>query len=266
MNMKKRESFVFLFLSLVLMSLFFASSQYYSDVYRGSFTSNLAEGSYGAAEIISSLFGPFFGALLASPAELLFENILIFFIIFSIVFMVVQRMEVLRHNKAVVTIVSLSVSILAARFMDFEMIITILITYQTLGAVLTAILPLIIGFVFIQQFQSGTLRKIFWIFFTVVFFAMWDLRSYEAGPISWIYFWTAIVSLIFFIFDGTIRRALLKQKMVEQGINSNMEFSREVRRELRQLHDDHTQGIISDEEYRDLKRRYTRQLKDLAKF
>lgn len=256
---------MFVLFLLFLSSFFFVSAQYYSYSPRGSFTSNLAQGSSGAAEIIANAFGPFFDALLASPPELLFESILIFLIIFFIVFMVVKKIEILRHNKVAVMVISLSVSILAARFMNFEWIYTILLPYQTLGVVLTGFLPLIIGFFFIQSIKSGTIRKMFWIFFIVVFFAMWDM-NYYIGPVSWIYFWTALASLIFLVFDGTIRRALIKQKLIEQNIDSNLAFAREIRRELRDLNEDQKHGLVDEDEYKETKRRLTRQLKELAKF
>jgi len=167
----------------------------------------LERGSFGIAQFAVSAFGPFFSALFGGPQGYLFEKVMLFFIITSIIYMVVRDMDVFKGNRAIVLIVTFSVSILATRFFmisDF-LINTVLLPYSILGVALSAFLPLLIGFVFIHNFKSGFLRKSFWIFFIVVFAAMWDLRYVEVGGISWIYFWSAALSLIFFLFDGTIR-------------------------------------------------------------
>jgi len=231
-----------------------------------SLSSSAAQGSYGAANFIAALFGPFFGALLNAPPELLFENILLFFIIFGVTYMAVQRIEVLQTNDAVIWIVTISVSILAGRFISVEMIYSVLLPYSALGIALSAFLPMLVGFFFVKDLEQPILRRMFWILFCVVFAAMWDMRYFEAGPVSWIYFWTAVVSFLFFLFDGTIRRALMRMELQEQGLQTNEEFSRVIRRELHYLHEDHMNGVLNEAEYQRVKKRLTRQLHRLAKY
>ena len=129
-------------------------------------------------------------------------------------------------------------------------------------------LPVIIGFFFTHYGLKDypILRKIFWIFFTVVFVAMWSENYFVAGPIAWMYFWTALICLLFFLFDGTIRRALIKQQMDQAGVDSNLKFARHIKDELYELHEQKRIGIIDDKEYYKIKKQLSKQLRTLAKY
>jgi hypothetical protein len=181
--------------------------------------------------------------------------------------MTVKQMDILNKNKWIVLIVTFAVATLATRFiMLSDVIYTVLLPYGALGIALSAFLPLIMGFVFIQQFDSGVLRKMFWSLFLITFLAMWDLHYNDAGAFSWIYFWSAVAALGLMLMDGTIRRALLKQKMRDMNIDSMKEFSTHIRRELRENEQDRTDGIISQSQYLKKKNRLNAQLNQILKY
>ncbi len=231
-------------------------------------TDGLARGSLGLAEIVISAFGPFFSALLGGSTQYLFEKIMLFFIIVSIVYMVIRKMPIFKDNGAIVLIVTLSISLLSTRFFMFSdfLINTVILPYSVLGVVLSSFLPLLIGFFFIHQFPEGFLRKSFLIFFIVVFFAMWDLRYNEVGGFAWIYFWSAIISLTFFLFDGTIRRAMIREQMKTVAADNHEAFAGKIREEMAKLETAYAASYITESYYERTKRKLSKQLHDVLKF
>ena len=119
-------------------------------------------------------------------------------------------------NKGVVWIISVIIPLLSVRFIDFAWLNTILMQYQILGIALTGILPFIIYLFFLHNVSESTVvRKIGWIFFIVIYFGLWSTT--EAETYGQIYFWTMFVALIFLLLDGTIHRAIERQRWKEAG-------------------------------------------------
>ena len=83
---------------------------------------------------------------------------------------------------------------------------------------------------------------------------------------SWIYFWSAAASLLFLFLDGTIRRTILKEKMKTANVKNYKNMAVEIRRQLHQLEQDKKKHIISEEDYKELKRDLSNQLKNLMKY
>ena len=80
--------------------------------------------------------------------------------------------------------------------------------YGVLGIVLSAGLPFIIAFFFLESFESQALRKVGWIALIVVFISLAILRWSQlqgAGlNFGWIYVLIALISLLVLMNDGTI--------------------------------------------------------------
>lgn len=227
---------------------------------------NLERGSGGAIEIIQRLIGPFFAALLGGNGLYLFERILFLLIIVAVVYSVISKIPKFEDNNAIIWIITLSVSFLSTRFLLDEYIIqTVLLPYTALGVAITAILPLVIYFYFVQAFESSTIRKVLWIFFIIGFFGLWFSRYSELGQISWIYFFTGIAALIFLFADGTIRRLLLKQQMAQLGIQQRSDFERKIRRDINQVDVDISTNVVTPSQGRKIKKRLQKQLKAILK-
>lgn len=258
--MKKGSCIVVLFLFISIFLIGSVDAQGIND--------GLRRGSFGIAEIAVNAFGPFFSALFGGGDDLLFEKVMLFFIITSIIFMTIRKMDIFKENRAIIFIVTMSVSILATRFFTFSefLVNTVLLPYGVLGVSLSAFLPLLIGFAFIHSFESGVLRKAFWIFFVVVFWAMWELRYADVGTVSWIYFWSAVLSLLFFLFDGTIRRALVREQMKSIAADNMEDFAVKVRRELERLRENYSKGFVSENHYNKVRRRLEKQLNSITKW
>lgn len=231
----------------------------------GSLSSGLSKGMNQLLDAIRALLSPFFGAILGGSGEVLFQKILFLVIIFSIVFLVIKNMPVFKGNSLIIWIISVSVSLLATRFMSGDLLKTMLMPYTVLGVVLTSTLPLIIMFVFIQTLESKTLRKILWSFYIAVFLVIWSTRYAQIEILSYIYMGSAIIAFFFLLFDGTIRKAILKSKMDDLDQERRAKMRAEISEELTHLEDQYTKHHIDEAHYAKIKRRLTNQMNSMSK-
>ena len=222
--------FAFIFFSLTIVSAQTTQLGY-----------NLATGMNQLIDVVESLLGPLFYFLLGPTTGgfFLFEKILFFLIVLSVVYVSLSTIGPFKENdkKVVKWIVVLAVSILSVRFLnDFQIIQSILLPYSVIGVALTSIIPFLIYFWFVQSFKDNqTLRKILWVFYIVVFMAIWSNRYEELGKISWFYFWSAIAAGLFLLFDGTIRRIIVKAEMEAVNANNREDYMIKLRKELKEL-------------------------------
>ena len=232
---------------------------------------NLADGlGMGVEQLIEAgenMLFPFFSALLGGTSEMLFERVLFLIIIFAIVYIVISGMSIFSDNKAVVWIISISVSLLSTRFLVGEGLLqTMLLPYSVFGIAASSVLPLLIYFKFVQSFSdSTTVRKMFWVFYVVVFIGIWGSRYTEVGSLAWIYLLSAGAGLIFLLFDGTIRRAIVKQEMTALGVGSTGNFMIELRRKMGELEKNKRDGYVSESEYKRIKKSIAKQMKNVMK-
>ncbi len=205
-------------------------------------------------------------SVLVGGGDYVLEKVVFFLIIMSLVYVSLKRIPNLSDNNSILWIVTISVALLSARFLtEVTFIRTILLSYTVLGVSLTAGIPLVIYFFFVQSFESSTLRKIMWTLFIIVFIGIWFARYDEVGELSWIYFFTGVAALIFLLADGTIRRMLIKQKMKQLDIANRGDYEREILRNIDQARRDHNRNIISDWQFRKIMSRLRRQLNSLKK-
>lgn len=258
--MKGKKVLGIFVLMFLILSPLIASAQYYgySRFYGGVDTT---------FSWIENNVGPAFGYVLGGTGDLLFERILLFFVLLALVFIILSRMKLFKENYAVIWIITLAVSLLATRFLsDYSLVQNVLLPYSILGVALTAAIPFIIYFFFVQSFEdSSTLRKILWVFFIVVFLGLWGDRQSELGQLSYIYILTGLVALVCLLADGTIRRALWRDRMKQQGYNQKQDFVRGIRRQLADLEKDKKDGVVGDDYYYKMKRDLNKQMKSLYK-
>ena len=246
------------FASILMLSL--VSAQYwYID---------LRQGAEQVIQWITDIFGPFLSVLFGGGygTWFLFEKFLFFLIILAFSYVVLLKFPVFDEKKGIVWIITFAVSILATRFItEVEFVKTILLSYTVLGIAITAGVPLIIFFLFVNSFESVPLRKILWIFFSVIFFAVWTVRYDDIGSLAWIYFATGALALLFFFADGTIRRAMIKQQMQQLGVARREDLEREIRREMWQAGQDLNAPIISPQQHKRIMKRLQKQLDAVRK-
>lgn len=256
----KRVLVLLLFLGLLVFSPLIVSAQYYGGGFYG--------GADSAFSWIQNNVGPVFGYVLGGNGDLLFERILLFFILLAFIFVILGRIKVFKNNVAVIWIVTLAVSLLATRYMsDLSLVKNVLLPYTILGVALTAAIPFIIYFFFVESFEeSSTLRKILWIFFIVVFLGIWADRQSELGNLAYIYILTGLIAFVCLLADGTIRRALIKDKIRQLGANNAEEAARKIGNLMFELKKDYFEKkTISPEFYEREKRRLEKELKSVHK-
>ncbi len=194
--------------------------------------------------LVIDTLGPVFYVFLGGDGNMLFERIIFFFILVSIIFVVLSRIPMFAEKKAVIWIITLSVSLLSTRFLtSVQLVQNILLPYGVMGVALTAALPLIIYFTFVESFEgSSTVRKTLWLFFIIVFIGLWASRYDELGDLSWIYFMTGVAALIFLLADGTIRRILIKQQMDQLGILNRIDYQKDIKKRM----DDANKALLNN--------------------
>lgn len=175
---------------------------------------DLRQGSEQVIGLIVDFAEPFLQVLLGGEdytGLLLFERFLVFILILCVVYLALNNISVFEDNKAITWIIAVIVPLMAVRFINFEWLNTILISYQVLGIAIAGILPFIIYMFFLHSItESSTIRKIGWIFFIVIYFGLWATN--ESENYAQIYFWTMLIALVFLLLDGTIHRFFEKQR------------------------------------------------------
>lgn len=230
------------------------------------FGTDLQQGSELLVEWIQNIFAPIFVVLFGS-SDYLFEKVLFFFVILAFSFVALRRFKPFEDRIAALWVVTLAVALLATRFLtETDFVQTILLSYTVLGVALTAGIPLIIFFFFVESFESGVLRKILWIFFIVVFLGIWGSRADELGQLSYIYLFIGVAALILLLADGTIRRAMINSRWKQLGFRTREEFARKLRDQMYDLDQDYTVKYTIDKIYWEReKRRLQKQLKQVLK-
>jgi len=258
-----KKVFPVLVLLLLFSPLFVVAQSSYGGNTLGE---NLGYGMTQLIDNVEQMFGPLFSVVLGGYGDYMFEKILFLFILIALIYIVISRIDIFQDNKAVIWVITLAVSLLSTRFLaESGLVQTILLPYSALGIALTAGLPILIYFFFVESFdESATVRKMLWIFYIVVFVGLWASR-YELGSMSWIYMMSAIAAFLFLLFDGTIRRAIIKQKNRELNIDSRQNFIIEARKQLKELNKNYREGFMTESQYKKRVRRLNKQIKELMK-
>jgi len=170
--------------------------------------------------------------------QLLFERFLVFIIIFSITFIALIKAPFFSNQRPAAVVLSVVVPLLSVRYINFEWMNTILMSYQVFGIALTSLLPFIIYFFFLigiaplDSPYSGV-RKIGWILFGCVYLGLYvtaDNQFYGQ-----VYMWTAFGALLFFLIDGTIQDYYRKQKLKHHATRSLVDRTIQLQTQINEL-------------------------------
>jgi len=233
-----------------------------------------------AINILEPIFATVLGSSVVdgkTAGEVLFMKVLFFLIILAIIWTVLNMIDFFSDNTWVVVVIAGSVSILATRFLATPgWLSTVLLPYTVLGIALTAFLPFLIYFYFVEKALGThqTMRKIAWILAAVVFTALYISRFEEIGNLAgaesfnpaYIYLITAVTCIAFFIFDGTIRRAFVTSEMKSLGAADRSVLITELRRKIRQANDDLTNGILSPKDHKKMIKEFKKRLINAESF
>ena len=252
---------------IFVLMLLFSTSLVFAASGDRSLGDNLGMGMEQLIDSVEGMLYPLFSVVLGDYGDHMFEKILFMIILVAIIYVVISRMPIFNERKPIIWIITMSISLLATRFLtESQLVENILLPYGVLGVSLTGILPLIIYFYFVESFDdSATLRKILWIFYMVVFIGLWANRYTDLGELSWIYMISAILALIFLLFDGTIRRAIWKGR--ERGVDTerNANNIAMVRKKIDDNEFNFGKGYTEKHIYEKIERRLRKQLESLIK-
>jgi len=164
-------------------------------------------------------FGGFNADGQTGTGELFFIKLLVFIVVFALASYAIRRIPTLGDSTALRVTLAFIVSLMGVRYITNEAIINFIwLPYGVLAIAFSSLFPFIVGFLFIQSFDSSALRKFSWSMFFVIFAAIgyfrWDTLKITVSGIdktAWysnlgmIYVIVAILSLLLIFFDGQVR-------------------------------------------------------------
>lgn len=228
---KKEKIFIFL---VALLFLTLVSAQVFvNDPQRQGPFRDLAEMGKSLFNFLFDTLDPVLTFILGEPlesaqsSEIYLSKIMFFAVVFCLVWVTITKIDFLSENQIVLWVVSIAVSLLSTRWLtQNEIVNSILLPYDALGITLSAFLPILLIFVFIEIGLQGRrrkpIRKIAWVIFAVVFFIFWFVRYEQVSEVGeaimWVYPISALICLGLFIFDGTIQKFLKKFEMDKRNV------------------------------------------------
>jgi hypothetical protein len=262
---------VFVLLSILVLSLFsfFVSAQ-------GSIASRAFSGSGSIASFVESFVDgaePIVKLLVGDTGTIesnlnssfLFAKFLFLILVISVIWIPVKTLPFVGETRGFLAfIISFSVGLLSVRFLSANLISTILLPYTAFGISITAFLPLVLYFVWVEKGLQGamyrTVRKAAWIFALVVFVSLYFIRLPLIDPpiYATIYLIAGLLCLAFFLFDKTIQKAFIKSKYEGLKDVREMEARGELVEKLAELEKRWLKQSISPEDYNRLLKAYSK--------
>lgn len=235
--MLKNKKVLLSLVGILVLSLFVLN---FVSAYRYGFIGSFDHAIYQAQPILQFFFGD--GMYTTS---FMFEKILLFLLILSLVFVSLKNIPLFRtsggfvDNKNILTLVSIIVSLLSVRYIDTAWLYTVLTTYKAFGIIIVSVLPFIIYFFFLigiappEQMKYSSVRKIGWALFACVYLMLYSSSS--VGEYGDVYLWTALVSFLVLFLDGTIARYMINQKMRAAGSANIIEHLAKLNKRLDEI-------------------------------
>lgn len=124
-----------------------------------------------------------------------------------------SNIEVFTDHPWVHWTTSVVLAILGVRFLTPTLVETILLPNSVFGVAVASGIPFVVYFILLRGFTSEFLRRIAWIFFAVVFLALWNIRYTNLGDVAFIYPLTALLAVIMAFFEGAIQRYVFTSRV-----------------------------------------------------
>ncbi len=230
-----------------------------------SINSGIDSGVSGASPILSKLLGE------TPNGEWLFAKVLFFIIVFSVIWLSLDRIEFFSSKTWALALITSAVSLLATRWIASEALVnTLILPYSALGIAISAALPFILYAIVLEKGFEGPdhriTRRIGWIFFAVIFIGLWFTRDGLGGsPAPYIYPVTAALAIGMMFIDGTIQRFLRNMEMQKVGAANTEEAVTSLKEKISKLPDLVTEDVITAEEAARRKKKYLAKIDFLSK-
>lgn len=209
--MKKGTYTILAGIILSVMMLSFASAYYFPDL---RYVSQGVINKY--VDVFEPILNALFGGYGGWSGLYLFERLLLFILLVSVVYVSLTKATILGENKAVRWVISIIVPLIAIRFINYEWLSALFTQYAILGIIVTAVLPFVLFFYFIYGVAGdhGAIRKCGWLMFLGIYAGLWSTGTTETN--SAVYFWTTIAALGCLMLDGFIYRRYRALAMLRQ--------------------------------------------------
>jgi hypothetical protein len=207
--MNKRALLV---LSLVFVSVIasgFASAYYFPDT--RSLTQGVIDNYVNIGEpILSAMFGGN-----GWTGFMLFERFLLFIMLMSVIYVILERIPVFEGQKMVKWVVAIVVPLIGMRFVDYEWLSAVITQYGMLVIIMGSVLPFIIFFYFVHSIGKDypVLRKVAWIFFIGVYMGLWNTAGSELQGA--VFFWTVVAAVLMLLLDKRIEMYLAAKEFAK---------------------------------------------------
>src|SRR3989338_7419567 len=190
---------------------------------------------------VRDIFGLLLGEVSGGGGEIIFVKLLVFTIILSIVFLAVQRVPGFGGRNGLSFIISLAVSLISVRYLTTASLINFIwLPYGVVGVLLSSFFPFIIGFFFLQGFDSSVIRKVGWTGFLVIFVGLGWMRWNDFTASVWfknlalIYVVIAAISLLLLWFDKTIHSWFVMATIERKGQEINALNINQLQQQIQQ--------------------------------
>ncbi len=200
---------------------------------------------------VFELFRPLLEGIVGETVdgETFLAKILFLVIIFSIVWVSLGKVSFFNENTWVLATVGTAASILAIRwFGSSEIVQTAILPYSVLGIAISSGIPFILFYFIVNDFEK-TMRKVSWIFFSVVFVGLWFSRYEDLGSFGYIYLVTAGLGLAMLAFDGTLQKIKSKAKTERVRSATTSRLVDKLHDELKDADNRYSDGTIDSKEH-----------------
>ena len=175
-----------------------------------------------------------------SGADAFIAKVLLALLIVAVLYGVLSasNMTVFTDNPWVMWVTTIVLGILSVRFLSPSMVATIMLPNTVFGIALSAGIPFVAYYFLIRGFSEFQ-RRIAWVFFAVVFLALWNVRYDKLGDLSWIYPLTALLALIMAYLEGIIQKYLFNSQMKRARAAGKAKALTDLNNQLTQIFSDH---------------------------
>ena len=220
---------------------------------------------------ITSILDVVFKYLIGSSSSdggIFFAKLLIFFTVFAIVYVTLGKMNFFEEAKWAKWLIAILLPVMGVRFITPEFIDAIILSNSVFVVAVTAGLPFVLFFFIVKDWESKFSRRAAWIFFAVVFLAMYGVKfdGLSEGA-RWIYPGAALFAFLMALFDGTMKKFMVGVKVDKANSEVIGQDIKDVQRRLRLAHEDYVKGGVyaTEADYRNEVEQLNNRIKALSK-
>ncbi len=256
---------VFLVLSLLLL-LSFVSAQrsIIPNTFSGISIASFIESFVDEVKPVVKLLVGDSGSESNLDSNFLFAKLLLLILVISVIWVPVKMLPFVgNERKGIAFIISLIFGLLSIRFLHSEIISSILLPYSAIGITITAFLPLLLYFVWVEKGLEGSsytvMRKSAWIFALIVFISLYFIRLplLEPSGYAWIYMIAGLCCFGFLLFDKTIQKAFIRNKSAGLIDVREMQGRANFVEKLAKIQNQWMEGHMSDADYKKIILKHT---------